>query len=144
MKTSETVQRSQNIRMICDTLAADPRIKFAYLFGSQADGKTTSLSDTDIAVYLDRRMNPFTYRLKLMEILTKKLKSENIDLVVLNTAPPLLKYAAIKNNYVLKENGAQRIPFEIRVLQEFLDTDYLRQTQRQIIREQIKEGKYFG
>ena len=79
-----------------------------------------------------------------MELLAKKLKSENIDLVVLNTAPLLLKYEAIKSNYVLKDNGAQRISFESKVLQEFLDTAYLRQAQRQIIREKIRQEEYFG
>lgn len=149
MKTDRKIaggaQRSRNIRRIHDLLAADHRIKFAYLFGSQAEkGKTTSLSDTDVAVYLDGRMNHFTYRLKLMELLAKRLKSENIDLIILNTAPPLLKYEAIKSNYVLKDSGAERISFESKVLQEFLDTAYLRRTQRQVIREKIRKEEFFG
>jgi len=90
------------------------------------------------------RIDYFAYRLKLMETLAKKLKEENFDLIVLNTAPTLLKYEVIKSNYVLKDDTRRRISFEIKVLQEYLDTSYLRQTQHQIMQEKIRKEEYFG
>jgi predicted nucleotidyltransferase len=141
MKLAEETEKISTIRNI---LIEDGRIKFAYLFGSQAEKKNAPLSDTDIAVYLDVRIDYFAYRLKLMETLAKKLKEENFDLIVLNTAPTLLKYEVIKSNYVLKDDKRRRISFEIKVLQEYLDTSYLRQTQRQIMQEKIRKEEYFG
>lgn len=35
---------------------------------------------TPVAVYLDRRIKPGDYRLKLMEILAKFLKNDHLDL----------------------------------------------------------------
>ena len=141
MKLTEETEKISTIRNI---LSKDRRIKFAYLFGSQAEKKNSPLSDTDIAVYLDVRIDYFAYRLKLMETLAKKLKEETFDLIVLNTAPILLKYEVIKSHYVLKDDARRRIPFEIKVLQEYLDTSYLRQIQRQIMQEKIRTEEYFG
>lgn len=134
----------QIIKNIRNIITGESNIKFAYLFGSLAENKITLLSDTDIAVYLDGRTNHFKYRLKLIELLINRLKADNIDLVILNTAPPLLKYEVIKSNYVLKDDAMRRVPFEYTVLQEFLDTAYLRRVQRLITLEKIRKEEYFG
>lgn len=38
-------------------LLGEKRVKFAYLFGSVASGKAGPLSDLDLAVYLDGRLD---------------------------------------------------------------------------------------
>lgn len=81
---------------IIEFLEKQKCVKFAYLFGSHASGQAGPLSDVDVAVYLDRRVKPWAYRLKLMEKLSKLLKRDDLDLVVLNQAPPLLGYEIIK------------------------------------------------
>lgn len=134
----------QIVKNIRNVIKEESCIKFAYLFGSLAENKTTTLSDTDIAVYLDGRTNYFKYRLKLIELLINRLKAGNIDLVILNTAPPLLKFEVIKNNYVLKDDVVRRVSFEYKVLREFLDTAHLRRTQRAKTLEKIRKGEYFG
>jgi len=45
---------------------------------------------------------------------------------------------------VLKDDKGQRLDFETRVLKEYLDTEYLRNTQLSYMREHIKGGTYFG
>ncbi len=125
-------------------LEKDKRVKFAYLFGSRARGQAGPLSDTDVAVYLDRRVKPGDYRLKLMEKLAKFLKNDNLDLVVLNQAPPLLRHEIIKYGLLLKDDASRRIPFEAEVIRECLDTAYLRQVQRAALVENIRKGTAFG
>ncbi len=125
-------------------LEKDRRVKFAYLFGSRARGQAGPLSDTDVAVYLDRRINARTYRLYLMEKLAKALRTDHLDLVVLNQAPPLLRHEVIKYGRLLKDDAARRIPFEAEVIRECLDTAYLRQIQRLALGEEIKRGIVFG
>lgn len=125
-------------------LAEERKVKFAYLFGSLARGDSGPLSDLDLAVYLDGRLDLFTYRLKLMEALAKVLKTEKFDLVVLNNSPIVLTHEVIKDGIVLKDDRPRRVMFESRALLQYLDTAYLREVQRGYLREQIKRGNFFG
>ncbi|MCK4509625.1 MAG: nucleotidyltransferase domain-containing protein, partial [Desulfuromonadales bacterium] len=131
-------------RHLIDFFAEQPGVKFAYLFGSEASGATGPLSDLDLAVCLDGRLNLFKEHLRLSEALAKALKSEQFDLVVLNSATLVLKHEVIKNGIVLKEDRSRRILFETQVLQEYLDTSYLRNVHYQYMRQQIEEDRYFG
>ena len=136
--------QSEIMRLLASFFAERPEVKFAYLFGSEASGVTGPLSDLDLAVCLDGRLNPFKGHLRLSEALAKTLKSEKFDLVVLNSATLVLKHEIIKNGLVLKEDRPRRILFETRVLQEYLDTSYLRNVHYRYMRQQIEEGHYFG
>ena len=129
---------------LVDFLTERPEIKFAYLFGSEASGTTGPLSDLDLAVYLDGRLDLFKARFRISEALAKALKSENFDLVVLNSASLVLRHEIIKNGIVLKDDRSRRVLFETGVLQEYLDTSYLRNVHYQYMRQQIEEGRYFG
>ena len=67
----------------------------AYLFGSEAEGRSHIESDVDLAVLLARERFPdsaarFEYRLSLFSRLGAGLEGHTLDLVVLNDAPPLL------------------------------------------------------
>lgn len=67
----------------------------AYLFGSHAEGRAHRDSDVDIAVLLDREVyrterERFDARLRLTGALGAHLKRDDVDLVVLNDAPPEL------------------------------------------------------
>ncbi len=134
----------QDLTPIIELLEKEKRVKFAYLFGSQASGQAGPLSDMDVAVYLDRRVKPRTYRLILMEKLAKLLKRDDLDLVVLNQAPPLLGQQIIKYGKPLKDDAPRRIPFEAEVIRQYLDTAHLRQVQRAALAENIRKGSTFG
>lgn len=125
-------------------LMGEKRVKFAYLFGSVASGTAGPLSDLDLAVYVDGRLDLFNYRLILMEALAKVLKSENFDLIILNKAPIVLKHEIVSNGKILKEDRRRRVPFESGVLREYLDTAYLRDVQFRYLREQMKRGGFLG
>lgn len=65
----------------------------AYLFGSHAEGRAHRESDVDVAVLLDRLALPgsrerFEAGLRLASRLQDALSNRDIDLVVLNDAPP--------------------------------------------------------
>lgn len=121
-------------------MAAEGVVKFAYLFGSVARGTAGPLSDIDVAVYLDARVNLFSRRLVLMERLAKVLGTDNFDLVVLNTAPVVLKFEVIRNGKVLKEDRQRRVLFESAVLREYLDSAHMRATQYQYLKEKLRSG----
>ncbi len=134
----------QDLSPIVEFFEKESAVYFAYLFGSQATGKSGPLSDLDIAVYLDRRTDRWKYRLTLMEKLSKLLKRDDVDVVVLNDAPPLLAHEVTRCGTVLKDDRAKRIPFEVGVMRAYLDTAHLRQIHRKALPEQFRKGISFG
>lgn len=70
-------------------------IESAYLFGSHAAGRPHRESDIDVGVLLDRARHPtreerFEVRVRLGSDLIDALDSNEVDVVVLNDAPPTL------------------------------------------------------
>ena len=84
----------------------------AYLFGSQASGATSPLSDIDIAVLLEPGTpSPGTVQVELISDLMLVLCRSDVDVVVLNTAPPLLKERAISGRllYCRDEHARRKL-----------------------------------
>ncbi|MEW6594385.1 MAG: nucleotidyltransferase domain-containing protein [Thermodesulfobacteriota bacterium] len=124
---------------LADFFASEPLVLFAYLFGSQARGVTGPLSDLDLAVYLDGRVDLFATRLRLMASLAKRIRTEKFDLVVLNEASPVLRYEVVKGGLVLKESKARRVLFETEAMRSYLDTAPLRAVQRQCLKRSLQK-----
>ena len=80
----------------------DPRgeILEAYLFGSHARGQAQPHSDIDVAVYVDDARADDTgygYRANLTTDLMAGLRFNDVDVVVLNRAPPLLYHRVLRD-----------------------------------------------
>jgi len=106
-------------------LSEQERVKLAYLFGSAAEGKEGKLSDVDLAVYLDESLSKkekFNLQLKLISELTSILKTDKVDLAIMNDAPISLNYEIIKANHpLLVRDEGERIDFEHGILSRYLD-----------------------
>lgn len=102
-----------------------PSIISAYLFGSRARGDPSPISDYDFAVQLDANFPKDKYvdlKLALMKDLSQVLKADNIDLVILNEAPILLKHRILKDRKILFcRSQLKRIRYETKILIEYLD-----------------------
>lgn len=84
------------------TRALEPRreILEAYLFGSQARGDAHGRSDVDVAVYIDKSLadeGHWGYRAELTTVLMDALGTNDVDVVVLNEAPPLLYHRVLRD-----------------------------------------------
>jgi hypothetical protein len=103
-------------------LKSNPHIVFAYLFGSIATGKQQLLSDVDIAVYLKQGANVVECKLAILGRLIDILQSDEIDLVVLNTAnlPLVINVLKSKKIIVDKEPFARHI-FESLAMRKYFD-----------------------
>ena len=101
---------------------SEKRVSAAYLFGSRAKKIQTPESDIDIAVLLSETPKKLLeYYLYLVSKLSRILGNE-VDLVILNDSPPLLKHQVIKYGKVLYFRREEaRIAFEARVQSEYLD-----------------------
>ena len=91
------------VEKITNYLNSDNIISFAYLFGSYAKGKEKHSSDIDIAIYLFdiSAETHFDYKMKIKFKLEDILKKQ-VDIVVLNFAPPLLKNQVFRYGKLLK------------------------------------------
>jgi uncharacterized protein len=77
-----------------------PGIVSAYLFGSVAEGRAHRESDVDVGVLLDRAVFPsaeerMEVRISLGSDLVDLLDTNDVDLVILNDAPPELGRAIV-------------------------------------------------
>lgn len=73
----------------------DLGVASAYLFGSHAEGRAHRESDVDVGVLLRRERHPtpderFDMRVRLGSDLISVLHHNEVDVVILNDAPPLL------------------------------------------------------
>jgi uncharacterized protein len=85
-------------------LRSNKDVLFAYLFGSFAKNCPKPLSDIDIAVYLDCNDHAQA-RFNIIGELISIFKTDEIDLVVLNSAPLGLKMRILKPRYILADNA---------------------------------------
>ena len=82
-------------------------VTVAYLFGSTVRGEANGLSDIDIAVLFDETLTKketFDLQLEVIGELGILLKTNDIDLVLLNESPLLLSYNVIRDGIILKSD----------------------------------------
>jgi predicted nucleotidyltransferase len=104
------------------TLENCPGVVFAYLFGGTAAGRVRPLSDVDVAVYLDEAADPVEERLTVLGAITAHLKTDEVDLVVLNTAPLALRGRILQSRRIIFDRDPfRRHRFESLALREFFD-----------------------
>jgi predicted nucleotidyltransferase len=87
-------------RRAAEALAPRAEILEAYLFGSSATGAAQAHSDVDIAVYVDQgrpAVSAYGYQAELASALIAALGRNDVDLVVLNHAPPLLYHRVLRD-----------------------------------------------
>ena len=115
--------RQNLIRLSKKIFQKERGILFCYLFGSQTTKNTVSDSDVDLAVFFEKNQvnDFFERRLELIGELSKLLGKE-ADVVVLNTAPPFLRYVVLKESKLIFERDkGKRIDFEPKSLNEYFD-----------------------
>lgn len=122
------------VAMTLDTLGHAleqcPAVRFAYLFGRAASGRLTPLSDIDVAVFLDDKVDPLEARLAAIGAVTAHLRSDEIDVVVLNSAPTsLVGRVLLTRKVILDRDPFMRHRFESLALRQFFDFRVLEHTQ---------------
>ena len=97
-------------------------ITFAYLFGSLARGQSTPLSDVDIAVYLSEGEITIERKMEILGKLMELLETDEIDFVILNTAPLTLRMKILENKTVIVDNAPfLRYAYESVTMRKYFD-----------------------
>ena len=112
-------QRLEGLGAILDGC---PDVLFAYLFGGAGAGRLTPLSDVDVAVYLADLRDGTDQIAGLLTKVTAHLGTDEVDLIVLNTAPTALRGRILRTRQVICDRAPfVRHRFESRTLREFFD-----------------------
>ncbi len=116
------------------------------LIGSQARGDAGPLSDVDIAVWhapdLDASSR-LQLQLQLARAASEAVGSDEVDVVLLNKAPPLMRHRAMRHGKRLVERDRdERVRMETRAMLEYLDTEPLRAELGRAMRRRMEEGRF--
>jgi uncharacterized protein len=123
-----------------------PDVVAAYLFGSQARGEAGPLSDVDLAVWLNDHLEPdrrLSRQLALSAQAASLLGTDEVELVVLNGAPPLLAQRVIRDGELLAERSTMtRVRLETEAIIRYLDTIPLREELGRGLELRLAEGTF--
>ena len=141
-----------NFSLIKDTVvkcvAKRREIQAAYIFGSVASGRTRTDSDIDIALLLNeksRYLKTLDYRLRVASEIRTALGRPDLDLIILNEAPPVLAHQVLsKGKLIFERSRTARVAFQVRAVNLYLDTEPMRALFRRYLKRRIREGRIFG
>lgn len=114
-----------------------PDLRLIYLFGSQADGSATPSSDIDIAVLLDKKMNPVA-RFDLEQTLAIEF-NQDVDLVDLLMASTVLQNQVIMNGELLFGSENEQTKFEMQVMSMY---QHLNEERADILAHFMEQGRH--
>lgn len=116
-----------------------PDVVAAILFGSAAREEARPDSDIDIGVLLTREATKQGIdHSRLIADIMGVLKRNDVDVVILNRASPLLLHRVVRDGHVIyaSDHGALA-EFTIRAIQQYEDTKPLRDLQRRRLQERL-------
>lgn len=138
--------KNLDIERLKNYLYLQNEITTVYLFGSYASTRLSPASDIDIAILLSSSVDSKEYgflKLKILTDLIEILSFNNIDVVILNIASPLLLHEVIKKGILLfSKNEKERLEFTVKSTMRYLDTIHLRKVQDRILHERIRSGDF--
>ncbi|MBI2415272.1 MAG: nucleotidyltransferase domain-containing protein [Candidatus Kerfeldbacteria bacterium] len=103
-------------------------VRQAYLFGSQARGTAGALSDIDIAVLFRSDIDQEKGESMLFVDLSQALHTDNIDIVNIETASPLLAHRAVLRGLpILDHLPHETALLKTKILHAYEDTRHLRE-----------------
>ena len=112
---------------VVEFFAGQTDVRFAYLFGSQARGEAGPLSDVDLAVALG--CDPAGHAARrddLNACLMQLLGRNDVDLVLADRAPPLLRHRIATGICLFARKPVEATRFAVAALRDYEDTCPLR------------------
>jgi len=85
------------------------------------------------------------YRLKLMADLGSALHRSDVDVVILNEAPPLLAHRVLSQGKLIFERSASaRIQFQVKTASRYFDLIPMFETHIRYLKKSVREGRVVG
>ena len=136
-----------------EALEVRPEVAFAYVFGSGSSGPQHRLSDVDIAVSVfPHALAPRVERktttdlwLDLWGVVERALRRDDVDLVLLHRAPPLLADRVARTGKVLfSRDEPGRIRWIVETKSRYCDLRPLREMLDGVVAQRIRTRCYGG
>ena len=113
----------------------DKGLQLVFLFGSAVSGKVHKKSDIDLAFLFDTPCNILTLTNKVI----KFLHTDNVDIVDLKRASPLMKFSVVRNGILIYEREQSVFnEFYSLAFRMYVDTKKLRDAQTTAIKYFLK------
>ena len=101
-----------------EALESWPGVRLAVLFGSDARGESDPASDLDVGVLFEPGLDSTT----ALEVALARAASRHVDLVRLETAPPLLRFEIARDGRVLLDRSLHAwVDFRARAMTDWWD-----------------------
>jgi hypothetical protein len=114
-----------------------------YLHGSHVRGTQGPLSDLDVAVLLEQPAARGLAVLDLLSALQEACRRDDVDLVVLNTAGPIIRDRVVRHGRLIyARSEADRIRFEAAAIKEALDFRFFSRVYDDALFRQLREGRF--
>jgi predicted nucleotidyltransferase len=119
-------------------LAADPRVRLAYVYGSAAQPSRPAARDVDLAILTEPRLEGDEI-LRLAADLSASVGAP-IDLLSLNEAPVVLAHEVVEGGTCLFARAAEtEVDFVTRTRSRYWDFDHYRKEQWRLAGERLEE-----
>jgi hypothetical protein len=128
-------------------LASLPEVELAYLFGSHARGRARAESDIDLGVVVSAEAAHHARETlpRLFDRLGMAVPSDRLDLVLLNSAPALLRQRILASGRLLFARRPEaRVRFATRTLRDYQDMQVRRAFFYRKRVERLREGRDDG
>ncbi|GAN35373.1 MAG: nucleotidyltransferase domain-containing protein [Candidatus Brocadia sp. AMX2] len=120
----------EEIRKGLSPLFHDEGLRLVLLFGSAVSGKIHKKSDIDLAFLFDKPVDILTLTNRVIRL----LHTDNVDVIDLKRASPLLKFSAVKSGMLLYEREPGMFnEFYSLAFRMYVDTKKLRDAQAKAI-----------
>lgn len=127
------------------TLADRREVAFAYLFGSRSRGRSHGLSDVDVAVLTEAadERGEWEQRLELIGVVSRALRRDDVDVVLLQRAPPLLaERIARTGTLICSRDEARRVGWLVETKSRYCDLGPLRRLLDRAVAERVRSGRF--
>lgn len=119
-------------------LGGDERIRAVWLFGSVARGEAGASSDIDVAIWAGGDLT-LEERFALRAQLVRTLERDDIDLVPVEDATPVLGYRVVTDGRRLYADDPEEADrYEQRLVERYLDTAHLRRKVQRLQRREVE------
>lgn len=125
---------------IKEGVARDPSVAFALLFGSRAHGNPRADSDWDVGVYFDPSLERSERHVRRLQLIASLEPAVDVDVVVLNDAPPLLAHRALMGVRLLVRDLEAWVRFFVRTLASAGDDRVYGRVHAEARRRRLREG----
>jgi len=130
----------ERARRAAKALAADPRVRLVFLFGSAADPERESVRDVDLAVLTDQRLG--LYELLELQAEAASAAGGDPDLVALNDASVVLAHEVADTGRCLYANPPEtETDFVTQARMQYFDFKWYLDQQWKVAGERLAERR---